>query len=66
MKGWLRATRAWAEAEAAVISIEYAMLGGLIAVVCVLTLAGLGDATKGLLLELCNQVTQAVTGAPSC
>ena len=52
--------------EEAVTSIEYALLGVLIAVVCVAAVKTVGTNLSTLFTDVCNKVTEAVTGAPSC
>jgi pilus assembly protein Flp/PilA len=53
--------------EEAVTSIEYALLGVLIAVVCVAAVKAVGTNLSALFTDVCNKVTEAVTGTPpSC
>lgn len=47
-------------------SIEYALLGSLIAAVCVLTIVSVGTNLDSLYVRVCNEVTTAISGAPAC
>jgi pilus assembly protein Flp/PilA len=51
--------------EQGVSSIEYALLGALIAVVCALTVTAVGANTALLYTFVCNQVAAAI-GGPAC
>ena len=50
----------------AVTSIEYALLGVLIAVVCVAAVKTVGTNLSALFTNACNKVTEAISGAPAC
>jgi len=52
--------------EEAVTSIEYAMIGALIAVVCVGAVNTVGTNVIEIYTVICNTVSQAVSGAPGC
>jgi Flp pilus assembly pilin Flp len=45
-------------------SIEYALLGALIAVVCVLAVTTVGSATRDLYMAVCNAVSKANNNPP--
>ncbi len=47
-------------------SIEYALVGVLIAVVCVGAVVAIGGDVSGLYTRICREVTNAVSGAPAC
>jgi pilus assembly protein Flp/PilA len=51
--------------EDGVSTIEYALLGSLIAVVCVLAVTAVGINTRDLYLAVCNGVAAAI-GNPPC
>jgi Flp pilus assembly pilin Flp len=44
--------------------MEYALLGALIAVVCVLTITAVGTETLALYQVVCNGVALAISGQP--
>lgn len=52
--------------DTATSSIEYALVGSLIAVVCVIVLALVGSNLSALYMEVCNQVSGAVSGGSPC
>lgn len=52
--------------EDGVTSIEYALLGSLIATVCVVTLVSVGANLDSLFLRVCNEVSTAISGTPAC
>jgi pilus assembly protein Flp/PilA len=52
--------------EEAVSSIEYALLGVLIAVVCVAAVKTVGTNLSALFTNACNTITEAIGGAPVC
>jgi pilus assembly protein Flp/PilA len=52
--------------EEGVTSIEYALMGALIAVVCVVTITAVGNDLKGLYTLVCKEVSNAISGAPAC
>lgn len=60
------ALRRFAADETAVAAIEYALLGSLIAVVCVAVIVGVGDNVGGLFLRVCTEVSTAISGTPAC
>jgi pilus assembly protein Flp/PilA len=47
-------------------TLEYALLGALIAVTCVATLSILSGNVKALYTTICNSVSIAISGAPAC
>ena len=55
-----RAATAFARAESGVTSIEYALIGSLIAVVIVLSVANVGAAVQGLFDLVAGKVAEAV------
>lgn len=62
---WIRyAVRLWREQEG-LSSIEYGLLGALIAVTCVLSVTTVGERTLDLYMLVCNGVA-AATGKPPC
>jgi Flp pilus assembly pilin Flp len=60
------AQRRFTSEENGAIFAEYAMLVALIAVVCVLTVMGVGQTAQGIWVSSCNAVTTAIAGAPAC
>ncbi|MDD5250369.1 MAG: Flp family type IVb pilin [Rhodocyclaceae bacterium] len=60
------ALRRFLEDETGVTSIEYALIGSLIATVCVAMLVAVGANLNALYTNVCNQVSTAVAGAPAC
>lgn len=66
MQQFLREVSRFFRHESGVTSIEYALLGSLIAVACVLTVAAVGGNAATLYTSVCRAVTTAVSGAPSC
>lgn len=60
------ALRRLAVEETAVASIEYALLGSLVAVVCLAVVIGVGDNVSGLFLRVCKDVSTAISGTPAC
>jgi pilus assembly protein Flp/PilA len=62
----LRVVSRFSRHESGVTSIEYALLGSLIAVACALTVAAVGGNAATLYTSVCRAVTTAVSGAPSC
>lgn len=66
MTAWSRAIRRFASDRRAVISMEYALLGSLIAVACFLAVMGLGEAVAALYTDVCNGVSTAISGQPAC
>lgn len=52
--------------QQAVTSLEYALLGVLIAVTCVATLSVLGGNVAALYTAVCKSVSTAISGAPAC
>ena len=63
MKHWITTIQQLAREESGVTSIEYALIGALIAAVCVLTVGLLGTNLNTLLTGVCNEVSTAVGGA---
>jgi pilus assembly protein Flp/PilA len=66
MNDWKYALGRLAEDESGVTSIEYALIGSLIATVCVVTLVSVGGNLNSLYTNVCKQVSTAVSGAPAC
>ena len=66
MHKFLRQVRQFADEESGVTSIEYALLGSLIAVVCTVTVAAVGGNVGNLYTSVCRAVTTAIAGAPAC
>lgn len=52
--------------EQAVTSIEYALLAALIAMVCVAAVKTTGTNLSALFTDVCNKVSDAISGAPAC
>ena len=52
--------------EHGVTSLEYALVGVLIPVVCVAVLTLLGSRVHALYVPVCNAVSTAISGAPAC
>ena len=52
--------------ERAVTMIEYALVGALIAVVCVALVTAVGMNVSALYTLVCNEITTAISGAPTC
>ena len=52
--------------EQAVTSIEYALLAALIAMVCVAAVKTTGTNLSSLYTDVCNKVSDAISGAPAC
>jgi pilus assembly protein Flp/PilA len=52
--------------EQAVTSIEYALLAALIAMVCVVAVKTAGTNLSALFTDVCNKVSDAISGAPAC
>jgi pilus assembly protein Flp/PilA len=52
--------------EHAVTSIEYALVGVLIAVACAFTVSAVGTEVGALYQNVCNRVTEAISGVPAC
>ncbi|MGH8730046.1 MAG: Flp family type IVb pilin [Burkholderiales bacterium] len=52
--------------ESGIAAIEYALIGALIAVVCVATITNVGLNVINLYNAVCNAVSTAVSGAPAC
>jgi pilus assembly protein Flp/PilA len=50
----------------AVTSIEYAFMAALIAMVCVATVKAFGTTLSALYTDVCNKVSDAISGAPAC
>ena len=50
--------------EGGVSSIEYALIGSLIAVVCVIVLIAVGGNLEALYMDVCRQVSTASSGDP--
>jgi len=63
---FLRKVSRFSRHESGVTSIEYALLGSLIAVTCALTVAAVGGNAATLYTSICRGVTTAVSGAPAC
>lgn len=66
MKKWKRALRRFVSDETAVTSIEYALATSLIAIVCIAAVLAIGGSVSLLFTEVCNEVSTAVLGAPTC
>ena len=66
MHQFLREVSRFSRHESGVTSIEYALLGCLIAVTCALTVAAVGGNAGTLYTSVCRAVTTAVSGAPGC
>jgi Flp pilus assembly pilin Flp len=49
-----------------VTSIEYALLAALIAMVCVVAVKTAGTNLSALFTDVCNKVSDAISGAPAC
>jgi len=62
MSNWKSVLKHLARSETAVSSIEFALLASLIAMVCVVTVVGLGANLSTLYQTVC----QAVPGAAAC
>lgn len=62
MSNWKSVLRHLARSETAVSTIEYALLASLIAMVCVVTVFGMGGNLSTLYQTVCN----AVPGAAAC
>ncbi len=52
--------------EAAVTSMEYALLGALIVTVCAATVGTLGGTVLALYTDNCKAISTAVSGAAAC
>lgn len=52
--------------EEGVTSIEYALMGALIAVVCVVAVTNTGKNASLLWTIVCNGVSSAIVGVPAC
>ena len=52
--------------EHAVTSIEYALMASLIAMVCLGAVIATGTNLSVLYTNVCNKVTDAISGAPAC
>lgn len=66
MDNWKRRLSHLAADEAGVTSLEYALGGALIAVVCIVAIGAVGINVTALYTAVCNEVTTAISGAPSC
>jgi pilus assembly protein Flp/PilA len=66
MRKPIRACAQFLREQQAVTSLEYALLGVLIAVTCVATLSVLGGNVGALYATICNSVSAAISGAPAC
>ena len=62
----IRACAQFLREQQGVTSLEYALLGVLIAVTCVATLSVLGGNVAALYTNICNAVSTAISGAPAC
>lgn len=63
---WKRRLGRLAADEAGVTSLEYALGGALIAVVCIAAIGAVGSNVTVLFTAVCNEVTTAISGAPTC
>lgn len=52
--------------EAGVTTLEYALVAALIAVICVLIVGAVGGNVTALYTLVCNEVTAAISGVPTC
>jgi Flp pilus assembly pilin Flp len=52
--------------EDGVITIEYAFVAALIALVCFVVVQACGASVHALYVDICNQVTQAIGGGAAC
>jgi len=52
--------------EAGVTTLEYALVAALIAIVCIAVVGAVGLNVAALYAIVCNEVTTAISGAPSC
>lgn len=66
MNDWKRWFKRLLHDERGATSMEYALMGSLIAIVCIATLVALGANVDGLYINVCNQVSSAISHAPSC
>lgn len=66
MSYFVRKTHRFAQDEKGVTSIEYAFMGTLIAVVCVVAVTNTGTNVSLLWTMVCNGVSSAIVGAPVC
>ena len=66
MRKLIRACAQFLREQQAVTSLEYALLGVLIAVSCVATLSVLGGNVGALYTTICKSVSTAISGAPAC
>lgn len=66
MNNWKRALRRLMTDEAGVTSLEYALIGSLIAVVCIAAIGAVGGNVSALFTVVCNEVSTAISGAPAC
>jgi pilus assembly protein Flp/PilA len=62
MQGFMRALGEFLKLEDGVTAMEYALLGGLIAVVIVAAVSNVGASVSGLFSYVANQVAIAVGG----
>lgn len=61
-----RMLRELAADESGVTTLEYALTAALIAVICVVIVGAVGMNVSALYTLVCNEVTTAISGAPTC
>lgn len=61
-----RMLRELATEDDGVTMLEYALVGALIAVVCVALVGAVGGNVTALYTVVCNEITTAISGAPTC
>jgi len=66
MNNYFAAIAGFIVREKGVTSIEYALIGALIAVVCVVSVTATGSNVNNLWTIVCNEVSTAISGAPAC
>jgi pilus assembly protein Flp/PilA len=66
MENSIATLKQFALEEQGVTSIEYALLGAVIAVVCVGMITATGTNVNVLYSAVCNAVSNAISGSPAC
>lgn len=61
-----RMLRELATNDNGVTMLEYALVAALIAVVCVVLVGAVGGNVTALYTQVCNEITTAISGAPTC
>lgn len=61
-----RMLRKLATDESGVTTLEYALVAALIAVICIAVVGAVGMNVAALYTLVCNEVTTAISGAPTC